>query len=135
MFVKSTRLAKSTGWLGAVSVTAAPLVGTRLAELIVTKNDCTSQLGWSVPKATSDPVGTLAVAVVLPPPPPLHPTIRTVARPATTAGKTIRFRLLIPILLESLRILPNRERFGSYFRSSVEPWHMSPLTNYVLVKN
>jgi hypothetical protein len=97
MFVKSTKLAKSTGWLGGVIVTGAPPPdGVRVAELIVTMNDSTSQLGWSVPKTTSDPDGPLVVAGV---PPPLHPTIRTAARLAASAGKTMRFPLLMPTLL------------------------------------
>jgi hypothetical protein len=46
MFMKSTKLAKSTGWLGAVIVTAAPPpCGTSAADWIVTMNDSTSQLG------------------------------------------------------------------------------------------
>jgi hypothetical protein len=115
MFVKSTKLAKSTGWLGGVIVTAVPPpCGTRAAELIVTMNDSTSQLGWSVPKATSDPVGPLVVADVPPPIPLPHPTIRTVAIPAASAGKNKRFTLLMPILLESLRLPLNCKRFGSH---------------------
>jgi hypothetical protein len=115
MFVKSTKLAKSVCPLGAVIVTGVPPpCGTRAAELIVTMNDCTSQLGWSVPKITSDPVGPLVVGDVPPPIPLPHPTIRTVARPATNAGKNIRVPLLMPILLEPLRLPPNRGRFGSH---------------------
>jgi hypothetical protein len=105
MVVKSTKLAKSTGWLGGVIVTVKPPVVTRAAELIVTENDSTSQVGWSVPKTTSDPDGPVVAAglTILVPLP--QPTIRTVARPATSAGKIIRFLLLIPNLPPPLLLL------------------------------
>jgi hypothetical protein len=124
MSVKSTKLAKSTGWLGAVSVAdVPPPCGTRAAELIVTTNDCTSQLGWSVPKTTSDPIGPVDVLIVPPPVPLPHPDIRTVARPTTSAGKKTSFALLMSILLESLKLHPNCDRLGSHWR---QIWAFGP---------
>jgi hypothetical protein len=112
MFVKSTKLAKSTCPLGPVIVAdVPPPCGTRAAELIVTRNDCTSQLGWSVPKTTSDPDALSLAgegAVLLPP----HPTITNVAKPMANASNNTQCLLFMPSLLErfnSRRVVYNSE--------------------------
>ena len=81
ILVKSTKRAKSTvaGVVEEISVTGVPPpCGTRLALVICTINDSTSQMGASVPKATADPdgVGETDCVMVLGPAFDPHPTTR-----------------------------------------------------------
>jgi hypothetical protein len=103
MVVKSVKRPKSTV-AGVVVMTGTGFPdpeGMRLAEVIVTTNDWTSQMGASVPKVTSDPGGSVTTGVVVdaPPPAPPQPTIRTIPRPPASAGNIVVLPFLMPILL------------------------------------
>jgi hypothetical protein len=96
MLVKSARRAKSTVDGAALITTGTncpPACGTRLAEVIVTRKDSTSQTGASVPKTTTDPGGVGAGG----PGPPFdpHPTISAAAKATERPGRSVTFRLLI----------------------------------------
>jgi hypothetical protein len=88
--MKSTNRAKSTvagDEEVMIGTDEPPACGTSAAEVTTTENDSTSQTGASVPKTKSDPGGALFIGeglwLVLPP----HPTITTIAKPTTSAGK------------------------------------------------
>jgi hypothetical protein len=102
MVVKSTNRAKSTvAGEEMIGTDVFPPCRTRAAVVISTENDSTLQMGASFPKTTSAPGGALLVAggglwlVLLP-----HPTITTIANPATSASKNTRSLLFMAILLE-----------------------------------
>jgi hypothetical protein len=98
IFVKSTKRTKSTvaGAVEVISGTGVPLpCGTRLAELMVTTNDSTSQMGASLPNVTTDPGFAVTVESETVPPLDPHPTVNAAAKTAAPPAKNTKFLLIM----------------------------------------